>query len=131
MRNRIIVVAALILAAFLGGFVPQYSRAVRLESELEQARQDRDLAQLRDLISMAYFQATQRNYGLAAGASTEYFNRVREVSAQTSDPAAKKQLEEISSLRDKVTSLLARGDAAVMSDLQNLFQKTREVRLPK
>lgn len=131
MRNRIIVVAALILAAFLGGFVPQYSRAVRLQSELEQARQDRDLAQLRDLISLAYFQATQRNYGLAAGTSTDYFNRVRELSGQTADPVAKKQLEEISGLRDKVTSLLARGDAAVMSDLQNLFQKTREVKPAK
>jgi len=120
MQNKIIVAAVALIAVFLVGFVPQYVKAIRLESELRQSRQDAAGAAMRDLIGLAYVQASQKNYGLAAETSSRFFNRVRELANQTPDANRRK------ALRDKITAELAKGDAAVMGDLQELFVKTRE-----
>jgi len=51
---------------------------------------------------------------------------VRDVSNQTADRNARKSLENLLVARDKVTAALAKGDAGVVGDLQELFMKTRQ-----
>jgi hypothetical protein len=116
MVKKSLIGVILLVAVFLGGFVPQYVKATRLERELRVAKQEGDLAQLRDLAGLAYVQASQKNYGLAAETSTRYFNRIREVQA----------LKDVLAARDKITGELAKGDPAVLNDLQELFTKTRQ-----
>jgi hypothetical protein len=125
MKNKVIVIALALVAAFLVGFVPQYVKASRLESELSQCREASAGADLRDLISLAYLQANQKNYGLAADSIGRYFTRVREVVNQSRDATRRKPLEDLLLSRDKITAELAKGDAAVLGDLQDLFIKTR------
>jgi hypothetical protein len=127
MKNKTIVAAIALISVFLGGFVPQYVKTNRLENELRQSRQEAAGAELRDLIGFAYVQASQKNYGLAAETSSRFFNRVREVANQTQDANRRKGLEDLLALRDSVTAALAKGDAAVMGDLQQLFVKARQV----
>jgi hypothetical protein len=126
MRNTIIVTAALVVVAFLAGFVPSYLKRRGLEGELSQARMENRFAQLRDLAGLAYLQVNQKNYGLAADISTRYFQSARDVANQTNDASARKMLEEILSSRDKITAELAKGDPAVVADWQNVFLKTRQ-----
>ena len=111
---------------FLVGFVPQYVKVNRLENELRQSRQETAGAELRDLIGFAYVQASQKNYGLAAETSSRFFGRARDAASQAQDATTRKALEDLLALRDKVTAELAKGDAAVMGDLQDLFVKTRQ-----
>jgi hypothetical protein len=125
MNNKIIVAAIALVVVFLSGFVPQYIKANRLENDLRQARQENSGAQLRDLIGLAYFQANQKNYGLAAETSSRFFGRARDAASQAQDAPTRKALEDLLALRDKVTAELAKGDAGVMNDLQDLFVKTR------
>ena len=125
-KNRIIVVSVLLIVAFLAGFLPSYAKANRLENELREARREHSLAQLRDLACLAYFQASQKDYGLAAGTSTRFFDSTREVANRAPDSSVKTSLEDLLSLRDKITAELAKGDPAVLSDLQTLFVKTRQ-----
>jgi len=125
-KNRIIVVGILLVVVFLAGFLPLYVKATRLENELREARREQSLAQLRDLASLAYFQASQKDYGLAAGTSTRFFDRTREIANQASDSSVRKPLEDLLSLRDPITAELAKGDPGVLSDLQALFVKTRQ-----
>jgi hypothetical protein len=127
MKNKTIVVAIALITVFLVGFVPQYVKVNRLENELRQSRQEVAGAELRDLIGFAYVQASQKNYGLAAETSSRFFNRVREVANQTQDANRRKGLEDLLALRDSVTAALAKGDASVMGDLQQLFVKARQV----
>ena len=127
MKNKTIVAAIALIAVFLVGFVPQYVKVNRLENELRQSRQDATGAEVRDLIGFAYVQASQKNYGLAAETSSRFFNRVREVANQTQDANRRKGLEDLLVLRDSVTAALAKGDVAVMGDLQQLFVKARQV----
>jgi hypothetical protein len=129
-RNKTIVAAIALAAVFLAGFVPLYVKANRLENELRQSRQEATGAGLRDLIGLAYVQANEKNYGLAAQTSSSFFNRVREAANQTQDANRRKALEDLLALRDKVTSELAKGEAAVVGDLQALFVKTRQATRP-
>jgi len=124
--NKIIVVVVLLLVAFSAGFLPQYAKGKRLERELGEARQENSLAQLRDLAGLAYLQASQKDYGLAGGTSTRFFDRAQAVVYQTPDSSRSKPLEDLLSLRDKITGELARGDAGALNDLQTLWVKTRE-----
>ena len=125
MTNKAVLAAIALIAVFVAGFFPQYRKANRLESELRQSRQDAAGAELRDLIGFAYLQANQKNFGLAAQTSSRFFNRVREVATQTQDTNRRKALEELLMSRDSITAALAKGDAAVIGDLQQLFVNTR------
>jgi len=124
--NKIIVAGVLLIVAFLAGFLPSYSKGKRLENELREARQEIGMAQLRDLAGLAYLQASQKDYGLAAGTGARLFDRIGEVANRTPDSSGKKSLEDLLSLRDKITAGLAKGDSGVLSDLQALFLKTRQ-----
>ena len=126
MKNRVMGAAVALIAVFLVGFIPPYVKANRLENELRQSRQDGAGAELRDLIALAYVQANQKNYGLAAETSSQFFNRAREVTSQTQDVSRRKALEDLLASRDKVTAQLAKGDAAATGDLLELFNKTRQ-----
>lgn len=123
MKNRVIIAASVLVGVFLVGFIPQYVKANRLDTELRHARQANVAAELRDLIGLAYVQASQKNYGLAAATTMRFFNRVRDVANQTGD---RKNLENLLVTRDRITAALAKGDAAVLADLQELFVKTRQ-----
>lgn len=126
MKNRTIVVAILLAVVFLVGFLPSYAKANRLENELRLARREQSLTQLRDLAGLAYFHASQKDYGLAAGTTTRFFDRTREIANQTPDSIARKPLEALLSLRDPIAAELAKGDPGVLGDLQALFVKTRQ-----
>jgi hypothetical protein len=126
-RGRTILVTALLmLTAFLVGFLPNYIKGQRLANELQEARQESARAELRDVAGLLYLQASQRDYGLAATTSTRFFERTRELVNQESDPSRRKSLEDLLSLRDQVTSQLAKGEPGVLNDLQALFLKTRQ-----
>jgi hypothetical protein len=126
-KNRAFLGIAVMVVVFLLGFLPQFVKAKRLENELRVERQQNTLAQLRDLVGLAYLQTTQKNYGLAAGTSTRFFSRVEELVNQTADDRFRKSLQDLLSFRDRITAALAKADPAVVGDLQNLFLKTREV----
>lgn len=125
MKNKIILVLVLLVAVFLAGFLPSYFKAHRLELELRSARWEVQLAQLRDLASLTYFQANQKDYGLASATSTQFFDRTRAVANQAPDANVKGPLEELLRSRDQITAELAKGDPAVLNELQALNAKTR------
>ena len=101
-------------------------RHMRLENDLSVARQENALAQLRDLAGLAFVQASQKNYGLAAGTSKQFFSRTREVANRAPDANGRKALEDLLVSQDKITAELAKGDPEALGDLQVLFEKTRQ-----
>jgi hypothetical protein len=125
-KNRIIVVIILLIIVFLAGFVPQYIKVKRLENDLSVARQENALAQLRNLAGLAFIQASQKNYGLAAGTTKQFFSRTREVANRAPDANGRKALEDLLASEDKITAELANGDPEALGDLQVLFEKTRQ-----
>ncbi len=128
MKYRIIVVVVILLViAFLAGFVPQYIKAQRLQNELSVARQENARAELRDLAGLAFVQTSQKNYGLAAATSYQFFVRAHELANRAPDANEHQALEDLLASQNKITVDLAKGDPEALSDLQILFDKTRHV----
>ena len=69
-----------------------------------------------------YVQGDQKNYGLAAETSGRFFGRVRKGRPTRRTRRSGKPWEEFLTVRDKVTAELAKGDAAVMCDLQRRYE---------
>ena len=126
MKNKAVVSAIVLDVVFLAGFVPQYVKVNHLDAELRQARLGNASAELRDLAGLAYVQANQKNYGMAAATAARFFSRVREVADQTPGASAQKTYEDLLNYRNKITAELTKGEAGVMGDLQELFVKTRK-----
>ena len=97
-----------------------------LENDLSTARQENALAQLRDLAGLAFIQASQKNYGLAAGTSEQFFIHTREMANRTQDVNGRKALENLLASQDKIAAELAKGDPEALAALQVLFETTRQ-----
>lgn len=130
MKNKLILWVVLLLIGFLVGFVPQYTKGQRAQSELESARQQLSscqagnrVAQLRDTAALMYLETTQKNYGTAGQYATRFFDQAHQIAQQTSDAALRAQLEQLLNSRDEVIGKLAQGDAAVVTQMQALLPK--------
>ncbi len=133
--RRILIVAAVVAAAFLAGFLIQYGKAGELNRSLETARADlnacqrrNDAAGLRDLMGLTYLEVNRKNYGLAQQHASRFFERVREVRGRTADPALEAVLNQAAAERDEIIAALARGDAAVQERVQKIYAGLLEAR---
>jgi hypothetical protein len=120
-----IVGAILFLAGFLLGFVPEYQRASKLAKQLETARLENKLREIRELASLSYIDASKMNYGSAAEDSERMFGLVREVANDTKDDGLRSSLDGLSTFRDTVKGKLSAADASVLEPLQRIVQKTQ------
>jgi hypothetical protein len=130
-----LIVAAVIAAAFLTGFLIQYARARNLNRSLETARAELNacerrnaLAGVRDLMGLTYLEVNRKNYGLAQQHASRFFERVRELRGQPGDPAVDSVLNEALAARDEIIAALARGDAAVLERVQKIYGGLLEAR---
>ena len=131
---KVIASAAVVLAVFLAGFVPQFLDKRRLKAELEDTRTSLSTAQfqirideIRSLAGRMLLEASQQNYGTAATHSTEYFNKVRELASETEDTSVKTALSALLDARDSINSGLAQGKPTIIPNLQSLLQRTYDV----
>lgn len=130
MKNKLILWGVLLAGGFLLGLVPQYMKTRQQGGELAGARQQlagcqasAQLATLRDQAALMYLQANRMNYGSAADESRRFFDEAQRIAAETTDAGIKKALSDVLGKRDAITAALARGDAAVITDLQQLVEK--------
>ena len=128
MKNRLILWGALLAVGFLIGFIPQFRTRIQLESKLAEANSANEAARLsarqsamRDSISLAYLEATRRNFGTAAEHASSFFNQVRELSNQADSAELRQSLQSWLESRDAVVAALARGDPSSIELLQELL----------
>jgi hypothetical protein len=131
---KIIIGGVVLLALYLLGFVPQFQEKRRLESELVEtesrlsaAQRKIEIDQLRIIAGRILLEGTRQNYGLAQEHSTEYFNKLQDLAAKTTDAGLQAPLSELLKERDSITSGLAQGDAAIMPDVLSLLERTHNL----
>jgi len=129
-RNRWILAAALLVVAFLLGFVPQYLKNARASVDLQardqqiiQLRQQTTLSRLRDLASLLYLETTRKNYGIASQHASALFDLIRATINNGPDPALKDGLATTLAQRDEIVSKLAKPDPGVEKDVQDLMDR--------
>jgi len=133
MQRKLVLWFVLLIAGFLTGFILQYASLRRTQQQLsvsaEQLRscQSRErLSQLRDIGTMMYLEALQKNYGKAGGYSKELFDQAQTFVDSAEDPALRNLLRDILATRDQITADLAKGDAAALLEIQPVLSKLEQ-----
>lgn len=134
MKGKAILWIILLLVAFLAGFIPQFMKAYRLSDELETARTDVaacrtevELSEVRDLAALMYLETNRKNFGVAADHSKRFFDKVRDLASESTDPVLQLRLKEMLDQRDNITAGLASADPVVLAELQALLIKAHAV----
>ena len=134
-RKRLVLSLILLIAAYLGGLIPPYMKARRLEEQvsagarqLQSCQFNEQLSRLRDDAALMYLAVSRKNYGIAAEHAKQLFDQAQQVSNTTQNLAVRSTLQEILASRDEVTADLSKGDAAVVGLTQSLLQKVQAVR---
>jgi hypothetical protein len=115
-RNRLIAIAAgIALAAFLLGFLPQWSRANGLRDRLNTAQQtlqttqqDLRMSRVEGQIGAALAEAQRSNYEQARQRMTEVYRELQ-AAAPTLQGAQRREVDAILAQRDEIVTLLARA----------------------
>jgi len=110
--------------AFLAGYIPEHLQLRHDEAQIANLNFKLKLAQLRTLAGILYLQTSERNYGLAAQTSSQFFDQLRIFVEQVNDPRLKQMLKELSKSQDQITAGLANGDPGVLPKVADLLQKT-------
>jgi hypothetical protein len=122
--RRFIIHVALLLLAFLLGFVPLWLKARNAERQLSLARMENSLA-------TAVIDARRGDYETARQAASDFFTFLRTEFNRGVDSTLSQA--EISSLqplltrRDEIITLLARGDATSADLLSDLYASYRTI----
>jgi hypothetical protein len=111
----------ILAAAFLLGFLPQFSTARGLRREAALCRTKLQFAALKNAIGLVYLETNQKNYGIASQQASRFFETARETLAATSASGQRTVIQEALSKRDAITAGLARGDAAVIAEIQSVY----------
>ncbi len=129
-RNRWILAVALLVVAFLLGFVPQYLNNARASVDLQardqqivQLQRQATLSRLRDLASLLYLETTRKNYGIASQRASALFDLIRATINDGPDAALKDGLATTLAQRDEIVSKLAKPDPGVERDVQDLMDR--------
>ena len=133
MRNRVVLWLVLIIMGFLAGFIPEYFKSHRLQQnvstltgQLEACRSAEQLSQLRATATLMYLEVTQKNYGTSGEYAGRFFDQAQRLANNTQDEALRNRLREILAARDQTTADLAKGDAAVVSEMQTILSKVEQ-----
>jgi hypothetical protein len=127
MKNKFIIGLILLIAAFLGGFVPQHMRLSEAESQIVSLRQQLDgqkqattLADLRNDTALLYNELSRSNYSVAGDRATKLFTALRQFTDQAPDPL-KQKLEHVLLSRDTIIAAIAKADPGSAGLVQSMF----------
>jgi hypothetical protein len=110
--------------AFLAGYVPKRLQLRDDGVKIANLNFKLKLAHLQTLAGTLYLQSSERNYGLAAQTSSQFFDQLRTLADQVNDPKLNQILMELSKSQGRITAGLANGDPAVLPKIADLLQKT-------
>ncbi len=126
-RSRLALVAgviALVVAAFVAGYVPKMLETRRLEASLATTRLDLRLADLHRTLGLASHEAQRNNYANAAVAASEFFQGCREIAQTepfTDRPRTRIAIAAFAAAEKEIAPMLATADPQAKERLSNLY----------
>lgn len=117
-------VIALLIAAFLAGYVPQRLQAKRVEETLKTVTLDLELAKLHRALGVAALEAARSNYSAAATSAADFFAGCATLAQRedfAGEPRTRVALSGYAQQRDAVMVQLAQADPLVAPRLAELY----------
>ena len=126
---RFIIYVALLLLAFLLGFVPMWLKSRECSSRLAEAERQSSLARMENSLASAAIDAQRGDYETARQAASDFFTFLRTEFNRGVDSALSQaeiaSLQPLLTRRDEIVTLLARGDATSADLLSDLYVSYR------
>ncbi len=129
--RRVIFYVALLLVAFLLGFVPMWLKSRECSSSLSEAERQLSLARMQNSLASAAIDARRGDYESARQAASDFFTFLRAETNKGVDSALsqaqKDGAQRLFTQRDQIITLLARGDVASVDLLSDLYVSYRKI----
>jgi hypothetical protein len=129
--RRFVIYVALLLLAFLLGFVPMWFKSRECSSSLAEAERQSSLARMENSLASAAIDARRGDYETARQAASDFFTILRAEINKGGDSALsqaqKDAAQPLFTQRDQIITLLARGDAASADLLSDLYVSYRKL----
>lgn len=134
-RSMKLLVAVLILVAvYLAGALPAYlenrrltAKVSDLQTRLNQAGGQLQVAALRNQLGMILIEVEQNNFGLAKERSSHFFDGLRRIIPDQTDPQLRERLAELLARRDEITSDLTSLNSETPVKIRKLFAEFPQV----
>jgi hypothetical protein len=117
-------VIALLILAFLGGYVPQRMRADREAAALRTTTLDLELSKAHRDLGIAALEAQRSNYANAAAAAQRFFDACAKLSQDpglADEPRTRGALGSYAGSRDEISVQLATADPQIAQRLASLY----------
>ena len=129
--RRFIIYVALLVLAFLLGFVPMWWLNSQCSSRLSDAERQSSLVKMQYILASAAIDARLGDYETARQGASDFFTNLRAETEKGVDSALsqaqKDGAQPLFTRRDEIITLLARGDAASADLLSDLFVSYRKL----
>lgn len=129
--RRVGIYAALMLIAFLAGFVPMWLKARESSNQLAAAERTLSVTRLQNAIASAALDTQRGDYEPARQATSQFYTSLQADIAKGDDSAlTSAQRDAAQALfagRDEIITLLARGDPAAATRLSDVYASFRKI----
>jgi len=120
------IVAALVVVAFLAGYIPQFFEILNLRSELRHSQERLQFAVLEGELALSIIEVQQNNFGNAQAHATNFFNLMRDLHPNLTDESLKSRVSTALERRDEVISDLATMRPEVYAKLREIQRQLYE-----
>jgi hypothetical protein len=131
LMRRVIIHAALLLVAFLLGFVPMWWKSRVSSTSLSEAEHQLSLVRLQNTLASAVIDARRGDYEPARQAASNFFTSLRaetdRENASVLSQAQREGVQPLFSRRDELITLLARSDPVSAEQLSDLYVSYRKI----
>jgi hypothetical protein len=131
LMRRVGIYAALMLIAFLAGFVPMWLKARESGNKLVAMERALSSARLQNAIAAASLDAGRGDYEPARQATSQFYTSLRADIDRGDDssftPAQREAAQALFAGRDEIITLLARGDPAAANRLSDVYVSFRKI----
>ena len=129
--QRVGLYAALMLVAFLAGFVPMWLKARESGNTLAATERTLGVARLQNSIASAALDARRGDYEPARQAASQFYTSLQadidKGDDSTLTPAQREAAQALFAGRDEIITLLARGDPAAADRLSDVYASYRKI----
>ena len=129
--QRVILYAALLLVAFLLGFVPMGLKYRECSSSLSQAENTLSIARMENTLASAAIDARRGDYEPARQSASNFFTSLRaEIDKGNDSFLSRTQIAELQPViapRDEIITLVSRSDPASADRLSDLYVSCRRI----
>jgi len=129
--QRVGIYAAILLIAFLAGFVPMWLKSRESNNNLAVAQRTLALAQMQNNLASAVIDARRAEYEPARQAASQFYTSlqadIEKGDASTLTPAQRAVAQELFARRDDIITRLARSDPAAADQLSDVYVAYRKI----